>query len=117
MKDFFKDTAYDKTIALAFLINGIFIITIIIFILFSYRNLPPFVPIFNQLPWGEKRLGTTITIFVPVVIALLILLINIFTSTITYKKTPLGARMMAAISLLTSILTFLFVVKTVTLLI
>jgi len=117
MKAFFKDVASDKTITLAFFLNGLFIITIIIFILFSYGRLPPFIPIFNQLPWGEQRLGTTITIFIPVLVALLIFLINIFTSTITYKKIPLVSRMMAAISLLTSILTFLFVVKTVTLLI
>lgn len=117
MKEFFKDIALDKTITLVFFLSGFFIIIIIIFILFSYGHLPPFVPIFNQLPWGEQRLGTTITVFIPVLVALLILLINIFISTITYKKIPLVARMMAAISLLTSILTFLFVVKTITLLI
>lgn len=117
MKEFFRDIILDKTIAFVFFLNGLFIITIIIFTLFSYGRLPPFVPIFNQLPWGEQRLGTTITIFIPVLVALLILLINIFTSTIIYKKIPLISRMMAAISLLISILTFLFVVKTVTLLI
>lgn len=116
MKEFFRDIALDKTIKFVFFINLFFIFAILFFILISYEHLPPFVPIFNQLPWGEQRLGTTITIFIPVLVALLILFINIFTSTIIYKKIPLVARMMAAISLLTSILTFLFVVKTVTLL-
>lgn len=100
---------------MAYFINGFFLIAIIIFILFSYRNLPPFIPIFNQLPWGEERLGKTITIFVPVLVALLILVINLFTSSITYRKIPLVARMLAAVSLLIGILTFLFVVKTITL--
>lgn len=117
MKEFFKYVAADKTIAMAFFMNGFFIIAVLIFILFSYHLLPPFVPIFNQLPWGEQRLGTTISIFVPVMVSLLILIINIISAAFTYKKIPLVSRMMAAISLLASILTFLFVVKTVTLII
>lgn len=115
MKEIFKDIAADKTIVFAFFINGLFIIMSFIFILFSYRNLPPFLPIFNQLPWGEQRLGPTFTIFIPVLIALLILIINIFTAAFIYKKTPLVARMLVAVSLLTSILTCLFIIKTVTL--
>src|SRR3989344_7772334 len=102
MKEFFKDVKSDKAIIPAFFINGVFIIASIIFILFSYGNLPPFIPIFNQLPWGEQRLGPTFTIFIPVLVALLILIINILTATITYKKIPLVARMLAAVSLLAS---------------
>ncbi len=115
MKDFFKDIKSDKTITMAYFINGFFMIATIIFILFFYGSLPPFIPIFNQLPWGEQRLGPTITIFIPVLAALLILIVNIFATAITYKKTPLVARMLAAVSLLTSILTCLFIIKTVTL--
>lgn len=113
MKEFFKDIRSDKTITLAYFINGFFIIAIIVFILFSYGSLPPFIPIFNQLPWGEQRLGATLTILIPVLVALCILIINLITSAITYKKLPLVARMLAAISLLISILTFIFVVKTI----
>ena len=115
MKDFFKEIGSDKTIIPAFFINGFFIIVSVIFILFSYGKLPPFIPIFNQLPWGEQRLTPTIAIFIPVLAALLILIINIFTASFIYKKIPLVARMLVAVSLLTSILAFLFIVKTVTL--
>lgn len=117
MKEFFKDILQDKTITSAYLINIFFIIVTVAYILFSYGKLPPFVPIFNQLPWGEQRLGTTFTIFIPVFVALLIFAINIFMSTSIYKKIPLLSRMLAAISLLTGILTFLFSIKTITLII
>ncbi len=117
MKEFFKDIKGDKTIAFAYLINVFFIVATIVYILFSYGKFPPFIPIFNQLPWGEQRLGNTFTIFIPVLVALLILATNIFTSTSAYKKIPLVSRMLAAISLLAGILTFLFVVKTITLII
>lgn len=115
MKEFFKDIIGDRTITLAYLINIFFIIATIIFILFSYGSLPPFLPIFNQLPWGEQRLGSTIAIFIPVLVTLLILIINIFTGALIYKKAPLVARMLAAVSLLTSVLSFLFIIKTLTL--
>lgn len=117
MKEFFKGISADKTIASAYLINIFFIIAGVIYILISYGKLPPFIPIFNQLPWGEQRLGDTITIFIPVMVSLLILAINIFASVSIYKKIPLIPRMLATISLLTGILTFLFIVKTITLII
>lgn len=117
MKNFFKDIARDKTIASAYLINIFFIIAAIAYILFSYGKLPPFIPIFNQLPWGEQRLGSQITIFIPIGVSLLIFAINIFTNTLIHKKIPLVSRMLAANSLLTGILTFLFIVKTITLII
>lgn len=114
MKEFFKDIKSDKTIIHAFFINSLFIVVSVIFILFSYRNLPPFIPIFNQLPWGEQRLGPTLSIFIPVLVALLILATNIFIAAFIYKKTPLIARMLTVVSLLTSILAFLLIIKTVT---
>ena len=117
MKEFFKDIVRDKTMTSAFFINTFFIIATVVYVLFSYGKLPPFIPIFNQLPWGEERLGTTLTIFIPVGVSLLIFAINIFISTSTYKKNPLLSRMLAAISLLTGILTFLFVARTITLMI
>ncbi|MDP2649794.1 MAG: hypothetical protein Q8P10_03030 [bacterium] len=116
MKEFFKEIKGDKTIALAFFINIFFIIITVAYILISYGKLPPFVPVFNQLPWGEQRLGTTLAIFIPVLVTLLIFAINIFAGTSIYKKIPLISRMLAAISLLAGILTFLFIAKTITLL-
>lgn len=117
MKEFFKDILSDKTIVFIYLINGFFITATIIYILLFYGSLPPFIPIFNQLPWGEQRLGTTLAIFIPVLVALLIFIINVITSAIAYKKIPLVSRMLAATSLLASVLTCLLIVKTIILII
>ena len=117
MKEIFKDLKNDKTITMAYFLNIFSIFVISIFILFFYGRLPPFIPIFNQLPWGEQRLGGTITIFIPVLLALIIFAINLFTSAVTYKKIPLVSRMLSATSLLIGILTCLFVVKTIVLII
>jgi hypothetical protein len=117
MKEFFRELFQDKTIISAFFANAFILITSIVYVLISYGKLPPFIPIFNQLPWGEQRLGSTITVFVPILIALLIFSINIFASALIYKKNPLISRMLEAISLLITILTFLFVAKTIALII
>lgn len=117
MKEFFKDILADKTIAFAFFTNIFFIIASVVYISIFYGKLPPFVPVFNQLPWGEQRLGNQIAIFTPVLTSILIFAINLFISNSMYKKIPLLSRMLAAISLLTGILTFLFIAKTITLII
>ncbi|MBI4096213.1 MAG: hypothetical protein HY425_00665 [Candidatus Levybacteria bacterium] len=115
MRDFFKEITQDKTVTLVYFINGFFIISSVVLVLFFYRRFPPLIPIFNQLPWGEQRLGTTITIFIPIFVSLSILVSNIFISALIYKNIPLAARMLAAISLLIGILTLLLVVKTIAL--
>lgn len=117
MKDFFKDVKEDKTITSAFSVNVLFIIASIIYISFTYKKLPPLIPIFNQLPWGEQRLGNQIMIFIPVLVALLIFATNICISVVAYKKNPLLSRMLAAISLLAGILVFLFIARIITLII
>lgn len=117
MKDFFKEIIQDKTITSAYFINTLFVLSSIIIALLFYRNLPPLIPIFNQLPWGEQRLGATITIFIPIFTSLIIAISNLIISTIVYKKIPLVARMLAAISLLVGILTLLLVIKTIILII
>ncbi|MEK7517173.1 MAG: hypothetical protein AAB583_01380 [Patescibacteria group bacterium] len=113
MKELFKDIRNDKTTNIGFLTTVIVIIVTFILTLFFYGRLPPFVPVFNQLPWGEERLGETLTIFVPILTSSLIFILNLITSTLIYKKIPLVSRMLAGTSLLIAALTFLFVIKTI----
>lgn len=113
MKEFFRNIKSDKTTSIGFSITLILITFTVVFILFFYGRLPPFVPVFNQLPWGEERLGTPIAIFIPILTAFLIFILNLATSALIYKSIPLVSRMLAGTSLLVAALTFLFVIKTV----
>ena len=113
MKVFFEDVKNDKITRLGFASSFGIVLASVVFVLFYFNSLPSFIPIFNQLSWGEQRLGNQITIFIPVLVALLIFAINIFTSASIYKKIPLISRMLAVISLLAGILTFLFSIKTI----
>lgn len=113
MKDFFKDIRSDRTTNMGFSITIVLIIAIFVFTLFFFGRLPPFVPVFNQLPWGEERLGAPITIFIPILAAFLIFILNLTISALIYKSIPLVSRMLAGTSILIAALTFLFVIKTI----
>ena len=115
MKEFFKDIRGDKTARFGFLGACILSHLTFFYVLLTYRNLSPFIPIFNQLPWGEQRLGITLTIFIPILIDWLIIILNLFISVLLYQKMPLVSRMLAITTFVVTTLTFLFVVKTVVL--
>lgn len=113
MNGFFKNILADKTAQRGFIFCMVIIALSIIYITFYYNALPPLIPLFNQLPWGEQRLSKTIGIFIPPLIALLIFLVNLIIASKFYAKSPLIARMLAITSFLISILTFLFIIRTV----
>lgn len=113
MKNFLRNIKSDKTTYIAFSVAIIILVTIFIFVLSFYGRLPPFVPVFNQLAWGEERLGTPIALFIPILIAFFIFIFNLIVSELIYERIPLVARMFAGTSLLIAALTFIFVIKTV----
>ena len=43
-----------------------------------FLKLPPVIPLFNQLPWGENRLGATYEFLLPLVISSVFFLFNYF---------------------------------------
>lgn len=82
-------------------------------IIFFYPHLPPFVPLFNQMPWGVARLGTKDQLFIPVFISFIILLVNTTLANSMYGKTPLIARILSITCLLIAFFVFLFTIRAV----
>jgi len=113
MKDFFKNIIHDKTTRLGFTATFGIVFVSLVFVLLYYNKLPPFLPIFNQLPWGEQRLGTTMTVFIPILIAFLIFVCNLILSSLIYEKIPLVSRMLAMTSLTACTLVFFFIIRTI----
>jgi hypothetical protein len=113
MKKLFKTLRSDK-ILFRFFLTSIALISISFFwILLRYRDLPPIVPVFNQLPWGESRLAPTPSIFLPNLTMLLVLIVNTFVSTRVYENTPLISRMLSVTNFLVSLLGLLFIFRTI----
>jgi hypothetical protein len=111
MKNFINNIASDKLALRGFLISFLLTLFTVVYILLSYHNLPPFIPIFNQLPWGNDRLTATPGIFIPTIIFGLIFIFNLIFTSIVYSKSPLIARMVAAVTLILAFMNFLFIIK------
>src|SRR5476651_485288 len=113
MKKFLNNIKADRLTFRGFIISFVLIIITTLYILINYRNLPPLIPIFNQLPWGYQRLTETWGIFIPVAILGILFIFNIIFTSIVYAKNPLIARIVAATTLLLVVLNFIFIVRTI----
>lgn len=117
MNGTFKLVLEDKITRWTLILSAIFLMLEIISIAIFYFSLPPLLPLFNQMPWGEKRLGGRPEIFLPVLLVIAFLSFNFFVSARLYETAPLLSRILSITTFLASILSFIFVVRTVYLLI
>jgi len=113
MKDFIRNIQADKLTYRGFIISFFIGIFTLLIVLVLFRSLPPFIPIFNQLPWGEQRLTETIGIFIPLVLFAFVFIFNLSFTSLVYSKNPLIARIVAAVTLIIAIMNFVFIAKTI----
>jgi hypothetical protein len=113
MKKLFRVLRSDKILFRFSILTFIFIVISFLWTLIKYRDLPPVVPIFNQLPWGEARLSERPGIFLPLVLIVAMFALNSFVSTSIYEKTPLISRMLSVTTFLVSLLGLLFIFRTI----
>ncbi|MBI2025942.1 MAG: hypothetical protein HYT06_01025 [Candidatus Levybacteria bacterium] len=113
MRKFFSDIKNDRITFGVFLLSFLILIITVVFILVNYKNIPAFIPIFNQLPWGNERLTPTFGIFIPIFLYIFIYVFNLGFSSLLYGKgNPLLARVVASVSLLLAVMNFVFIIKT-----
>lgn len=107
----------DKIFFWSFLLSLLFILLSAVYTIFSYSKLPPVIPLYNQFPWGEARIGTKIEIFIPESVAFFIFLINLFLSIAFYKKMPFISRIFCITSLLTNFFALIIIIRAIRLII
>lgn len=112
MSGFFKVLFSDKITYWSFLITSALLFFSLLIIVLSYRKLPPFVPLFNQLPWGMERLGEKNQIIIPLGIAIGVFALNSVLSNYLHKNMPLVSRIIAFTSAVIAFLTLLFLFRT-----
>ncbi|MGH7204196.1 MAG: hypothetical protein ACREHC_07160 [Candidatus Levyibacteriota bacterium] len=83
-----------------------------LFLAFFYLTIPPVVPLFNQLPWGEDRLGVKFEIMLPLIITALFFIFNYFLLAKLYKTMPLVSRIIGITTLLVALLSIIFIMRT-----
>lgn len=92
MKEKFSLIISDQFIRICLLLSFIFLIPLIVIIIATHPNLPPLIPFFNSMPWGEDRLVFSgVTIFLPLLL-LVIFISNLMLATFAYSKYVLVAR-------------------------
>src|SRR6266481_5009299 len=98
MKNYIKFLRSDNIVYLGFLLSGgLLAITVIIVAVF-FNILPPFLPIYNKLPWGYMRVGAKTELFIPIVITVIIVIANSILAKFMSTKIILLSRMLAATS-------------------
>ncbi len=111
MKKIIKNIYADNISGICFsLSSGLIVITLLL-ILIQYHSLPPLLPLYNKLAWGYARLGGTIEILIPVLIAMLFGSINTYWGLRLQKRIPLLSRFLFITTFAISFFTALFTIK------
>lgn len=92
MKEKFSTVLSDQFVRISLLLSILFIVPLITIIIVTYGSLPPLIPFFNSMPWGEQRLiGSNITIILPMLLVA-IFVGNVLLATFVYTKYVLISR-------------------------
>ena len=92
MKGKFRLLIKDQFTRLSLILSLLFLIPSIAIIFYTYGNLPPLLPFYNSMPWGEDRLLSSNLVLVFPLLLLLVFLINVIQSAFFYSKYVLIAR-------------------------
>ncbi len=91
--------------------NLIFIIIQIIFLFWKFNSLPPQVPLYYSLPWGESQLAQASLLFLlPTISVVLLLIDHLFAISLT-KTSVLLSRILLVISLIFSFLSLITLLR------
>lgn len=112
MKKLFKYVKSDKIIRLSMTISLVLLVLETIYICLFFTSLPEVLPLYNQMPWGEARLGTRIELFLPVVVTFLFLIFNFFLLNKLYERMPLMSRILSITTILITALSVIFTIQT-----
>lgn len=93
--------------------NIIFIIIQITFLFWKFNLLPPQVPLYYSLPWGESQLAQASLLFIFPTISLILLLINHLFAISLSKTSLLLSRILLIISLIFSFLSLVAILHIV----
>jgi hypothetical protein len=102
----------DKIIRLGMTFSFLLLVLQALLLGVFFLQLPPIVPLFNQLPWGDARLGAKYEIFLPLVITTVFFLFNYFLLRKLYSNMPLVSRILGITTLLCALLSLVFVIRT-----
>jgi hypothetical protein len=95
--------------------NLILIFGQIIYLFLRFNDLPPQIPVFFSLSWGESQLGSTSILFILPTLSIIICLANNFIAAFLHHRSFLFSRLLVIFSLIFSILSAISLVNIINL--
>lgn len=89
----------------------IFVVTTAIFLGLKWATLPPVVPFFYSLPWGEDQLGTPFFLLIAFIGGFLVYILMLTLGLLLFKKTTYFARLLITGSTITYFLLLITIVR------
>lgn len=111
MKDFFSTIQKDSVLFWSFWLTIVIVILTSLGIGLSYSNLPPFIPLYNHMPWGYARLGQTYELFIPPLIVVGMSIVNYIFGIKLLGRISLLARFLFITTFILSLFTAIFVAR------
>jgi cellulose synthase/poly-beta-1,6-N-acetylglucosamine synthase-like glycosyltransferase len=97
--------------------SNILIITVqIVLLVYKFNDLPPQVPLFYSLPWGEPQLASASQLFFLPTFSIVFSLINNLLAATIFSKTTLLSKLLVVSSLVISILSLVTLFQIISLL-
>lgn len=115
MKNLINKIKIDKIIKLGTYLSISLIFLHLVIIGIFYMILPPYIPLYNQMPWGNDQIASKIEIFIPIFITSVFFTLNLFLALKIYEKMPLLSRILSITTLLLSILSIIFIIRIISL--
>ncbi len=92
MRERFNYILTDQFVRISIILSLLFLVPLFIVIIATYSSLPPLIPFFNSMPWGEERLANSIVTIILPMLLVAVFVGNILQATFTYRKYVLIAR-------------------------
>jgi len=85
------------------------------FVWYKYNDLPPEIPLFYSRPWGAEQLAGSASAFLLPVITFVVIIINNFLAVFLLRSNSLLSRLLVITSLLFAILSFITMLRSISL--
>lgn len=101
----------EKTTRVAVRISFALLFLTLAFLILIWRKLPPQIPLFYSLPWGEDQLGSPFFLLILPLGSLFWGILNFFLAVFSFEKEPLAAKILVWATALLTFLATLTLVK------
>ena len=105
----------DKTVSLILRWNLVLIVIQLAYLFLQFNVLPPQVPLFYSLPWGEPELAGASSLFLLPLLSLVIFLLNSVLAAIFLKPLRLLSRLLFIFSLIFALLSSVSLLRIISL--